>query len=135
MAKCRKRYESGFKARVALEALKERDTIAVIAKRFGVHSALIHQWKKRLVEEAGSVFDGAEQRTEEVVSQAELSEQIGRLNVALDWLKKNCQAGHLSFVAGSTRTGRGSASHASASCSDCRGAHTTTRRPRRLKRT
>ena len=71
MAKRRKRYESGFKARVALEALKERDTIAVIAKRFGVHSALIHQWKKRLVEEAGSVVDAAEQRTEKAVSQAE----------------------------------------------------------------
>ena len=93
MAKRRKRYEPGFKARVALEALKERDTIAVIAKRFGVHSTLIHQWKKRLVEEAGTVFDGAEQRTEEVVSQAELYEQIGRLNVELDWLKKKIAKG------------------------------------------
>ena len=93
MAKRRKRHEAGFKARVALEALKERDTIAVIAKRFGIHATLIHQWKKRLVEEAGSVFEGAEQRTEEVVSQAELYEQIGRLNVELDWLKKKIAKG------------------------------------------
>ncbi len=93
MAKRKKRYESGFKARVALEAIRERETIAVIAKRFGVHSTLIHQWKKRLVEEAGTVFDGVERRTEEVVSQAELYEQIGRLNVELDWLKKKIAKG------------------------------------------
>jgi transposase len=93
MAKRRKRYESGFKARVALEALRERETVAGISKRFGVHSTLIHQWKKRLVEEAGTVFDGVEKRTEEIVSQAELYEQIGRLNVELDWLKKKVAKG------------------------------------------
>ena len=46
-----------------------------------------------MYEEAGTVFDGAEQRTEEVVSQAELYEQIGRLNVELDWLKKKIAKG------------------------------------------
>ncbi len=93
MAKCKKRYESGFKARVALEAIKERETLGQISKRFGIHSTLVHQWKKRLVEEAGTVFDGAERRTEEIVSQAELYEQIGRLNVELDWLKKKFAKG------------------------------------------
>jgi len=93
MAKRKKRYESGFKARVALEAVKERETIAQVAKRFGIHSTLVHQWKKRLVEEAGTVFDGVEKRTEEIVSQAELYEQIGRLNVELDWLKKKVAQG------------------------------------------
>jgi len=93
MANQRKRYESGFKARVALEALRERETIAVVSKRFRVHSTLVHQWKKRLVEEAGTIFDGVEKRTEEVVSQAELYEQIGRLNVELEWLKKKVANG------------------------------------------
>ena len=93
MAKRKKRYESRFKARVALEAVKERETIAQVAKRFGIHSTLVHQWKKRLVEEAGTVFDGVEKRTEEIVSQAELYEQIGRLNVELDWLKKKVAQG------------------------------------------
>jgi transposase len=93
MAKRRKRYESGFRARVALEALRERETIAIIAKRFGVHSTLVHQWKKRLVEEAGTIFDGVGKQTEEVVSQAELYEQIGRLNVELEWLKKKIAKG------------------------------------------
>jgi transposase len=93
MAKRRKRYESGFKARVALEALRERETIALISKRFGIHSTLIHQWKKRLIEEAGSLFEGAEKQTEDVASQAELYEQIGRLNVELDWLKKKVAKG------------------------------------------
>ena len=93
MAKRRKRHESGFKARVALEAVKERETIGELAKRFGLHPTLIHQWKRRLLEGAGGVFERGESPVEETTPQAELYEQIGRLKVELEWFKKKVATG------------------------------------------
>ena len=93
MAKRRKRHESGFKARVALEALKERETIGQLAKRFGIHVTLIHQWKRRLLDGAGGVFERGESPVEDTTPQAELYEQIGRLKVELEWFKKKVTTG------------------------------------------
>ena len=91
MARQRKVHDSGFKARVALEALKERETIGQLAKRHGVHPTQIHEWKRRLVEQSASVFDrgGSTKKTEDFET-AELYEQIGRLKMELDWIKKSC---------------------------------------------
>jgi putative transposase len=89
MAKRRKVHAASFKARVALEALKERETTSELAKRFGVHPTQIHQWKRRLVQEATEVFErgGGNDKSQDV-PEAELYEQIGRLKVELEWLKK-----------------------------------------------
>jgi putative transposase len=89
MAKQRKVRDSGFKARVALDALKERETVGQLAKRHGVHPTQIQEWKRRLLEQASSVFErnqGAK-KTEDFET-AELYEQIGRLKMELDWVKK-----------------------------------------------
>lgn len=89
MAKARKIRDSGFKARVALDALKERETVGQLAKRHGVHPTQIHEWKRRLVEEASSVFDrGTATKKTEDFETAELYEEIGRLKMELDWVKK-----------------------------------------------
>jgi putative transposase len=89
MAKRRTVRDSGFKARVALEALKERETVGQLAKRHGVHPTQIHEWKRRLVEEAPAVFDrGSVAKKTEDFDSAELYEQIGRLKMELDWVKK-----------------------------------------------
>lgn len=94
MARQRKLHDAGFKARVSLEAVKERDTVSVLAKRYSVHPTQVHQWKRRLVDGAASIFETAssEQRREETASPAELYEQIGRLKVELEWLKKKAAA-------------------------------------------
>ena len=47
MKNSRKRYEAGFKAQVALAAMQERETLAQLARKFGVHPVLISQWKRR----------------------------------------------------------------------------------------
>jgi transposase-like protein len=89
MPRRRKIHEPSLKARVALEALKERETVAQIAKRFEVHPTQVHQWKSKLVDEAAELFerDRSAPRAE-AFEPTELYEQIGRLKMELEWLKK-----------------------------------------------
>lgn len=81
--------EAPFKARVALEAVKERETVGELAKRFQVHPTQIHDWKRRLLEQAAGIFERDNStKPVEAVNPAELYEQIGRLKVELEFLKK-----------------------------------------------
>jgi transposase len=91
MARKRNRHTAAFKAQVALAALKADRTVNELAAQHGVHPTLIHAWKKQLLSGAESVFvNGA--RVESVADaeaqKAELFEQIGRLKMELEWLKK-----------------------------------------------
>ena len=91
MAGTRKRYTAAFKARVALEAARQTRTLAELSKAFQVHPVQISQWKKQLLDGAESLFrDGRHREHEEGQAlQAELYERIGRLNMEVEWLKKN----------------------------------------------
>ena len=87
----RRQHGREFKARVALAALKEQQTIRELAKHFEVHPAQIQEWKRRLLEGAQELFQtpqekGRRERNEPEA--AELYEQIGRLKMELEWLKK-----------------------------------------------
>jgi len=90
MARKRKQYLPAFKAQVALAALKEDRTVNELASKFDVHPTLIHGWKKQLLAGAESLFaNGAKAATTDAdAPQAELYEQIGRLKMELEWLKK-----------------------------------------------
>jgi transposase len=90
MARKRKSYAAGFKVQVAVAALKEDRTINELASKFDVHPTLIHGWKKQLLAGAESIFsDGAKSAAVDAEAvQAELYEQIGRLKMELEWLKK-----------------------------------------------
>ena len=86
----RKRYSAQFKFKVALEAAKGLKTINDLASQYGVHPNQISQWKRQLLEEGVAVFNsrGAKRQKEQEAVQAELYEQIGRLKMELEWLKK-----------------------------------------------
>ena len=90
MAAKRKQHTPAFKAQVALAALKADRTVNELASQFGVHPTLIHTWKKQLLAGAHQAFgDGAKAATADAEAQkAELFEQIGRLKMELEWLKK-----------------------------------------------
>ena len=94
MVRKRKVHSCGFKAKVALAALKELETASQLAGRFGVHPSQIHQWKRQLQDGAESLFGevGRPRKASEEVSQAELFEQIGRLKMELEWVKKKVGA-------------------------------------------
>jgi putative transposase len=91
MARKRTKHPAGFKAQVALAALKEDRTVNELASKFDVHPTLIHGWKKQLRAGAESIFaTGAKTlSTDTEAREAELYEQIGRLKMELEWLKKN----------------------------------------------
>jgi transposase-like protein len=87
----RKRHSAAFKAKVALEAVKQTRTVAELAKVFEVHPVQISQWKKQLLDGAESLFGDGRRREQEdgQALQAELYERIGRLNMEVEWLKKS----------------------------------------------
>ena len=91
MARKRQRHSAVFKAKVALAAVQERKTVQELASQFGVHPTMIHGWKKRLVEGAAEVFETRSEskaRGDGNGQEGELYEQIGRLKMELEWLKK-----------------------------------------------
>jgi transposase len=90
MAGKRKQHTAAFKAQVALAALKGDRTVNELASQYGVHPTLIHGWKKQLLAGAEQVFtNGARAATADADAlQGELYEQIGRLKMELEWLKK-----------------------------------------------
>jgi transposase len=89
----RKKFEAGYKAKVALEAFKGEKTLAQISSDYGVHVNLISRWKQELMQGAAGVFgnkngkqdNGQEEKIDK------LYKSIGELKVENDWLKKKLQ--------------------------------------------
>ena len=90
MTKKRKKYSQQFKFKVALEAAKELKTINEIAGAYDVHPTQVKSWKKQLLAEGPTVFgqNVAQQLQEQEARETELYDQIGRLKMELEWLKK-----------------------------------------------
>jgi putative transposase len=100
MARKKKTARSAeFKAKIALAAIQEQKTVQQLATLFDVHPTQIHQWKKQLLLGATSLFqsgDPIQDTSAQQAREAELFEQIGRLNMELDWLKKKSCRSRLS---------------------------------------
>jgi transposase len=89
MGKKRNKYSAEFKAKVALAALKNEETISELASRFGVHPTMINNWKRTLLEGAADIFDKGQKSRKQTEAQIdELYRQIGRLQVERDFLSK-----------------------------------------------
>jgi putative transposase len=86
----RRNHSAAFKAKVALEAVKEDKTIAELASQYEVHPSQIAKWKKQLLESLPEIFSSRQQNEHEdqEALMAQLYQQIGQLKVELDWLKK-----------------------------------------------
>ena len=89
MSKKRNRYTPELKAKVALAALKNEETISELAARFGVHPTMINSWKRVLLDGAAEVFDKGHHSHKHNESQVDdLYRQIGRLKGENDFLSK-----------------------------------------------
>ena len=88
--KIRRIHAPAFKARVALEAIKEQRTIAELSSTYGIHSTQITKWKRKAVEILTHGFSDQQKKHEQDDRELiqELYQQIGRLKVEVDFLKK-----------------------------------------------
>ena len=88
MKRSRRKFTSAFKARVAIEALKERESLAELSKRYELHPTMISKWKQEFLEKSSDVFD---KRSEEEsgIDPEKLNAKIGQLEMENDFLKKS----------------------------------------------
>lgn len=90
----RKKFEAGFKARVALEAVKAEKTLAQLSSEYGVNATRISKWKVELVKGAAGLFgrkNGKQDTAGDEEKIENLYKNIGELKVENDWLKKKLQ--------------------------------------------
>jgi transposase len=96
MSEKRKKYSSTEKAKIALDAIKSELTLAQITSKYGVHSTQVNTWKKQALAYLPDAF--SDKNKQEVTTYetqlGELYEQIGRLKVENDFLKKKCEVFH-----------------------------------------
>jgi len=90
MKRTRRKFSSQFKAKVAIEALKERESLADLSQRFDVHPNQISKWKQEFLEKSSQVFDSESKSEEEGKPETEkLYAKIGELQLENDFLKKS----------------------------------------------
>jgi transposase-like protein len=89
----RKSYSGNFKAKVAVEVIREQDTLAEISSKFEVHRALLTRWKKEALEGLPELFSKKTRKNDNNDKQLidNLYKQIGQLKVENDWLKKKVE--------------------------------------------
>jgi transposase-like protein len=89
MGKKRKKHSAMFKAKVALAAIQNEETIAQLASRFGVHPTMVSNWKRQLIDNAPDLFDKSQKSRKQAEAQTnELFRQIGQLKVENDFLSR-----------------------------------------------
>jgi transposase-like protein len=89
MKRTRRKFTGAFKAKVAIEALKERESLAELSKHYEVHPNIITKWKKEFLENSAYVFDQQSKETEKEIDIEKLYAKIGQLEIENDYLKKN----------------------------------------------
>jgi transposase-like protein len=88
--KKRRNFSAEIKARIAVEAIKGQRTIQEIGAHYGVHPNQVTKWKRQALELMPQLFSDHRLKGDETdeALKAELYQQIGKLQVQLDWLKK-----------------------------------------------
>jgi transposase len=88
----RRKFSAEFKAKVAIEAIKERNSIEELARKYELHPNQISLWKKEFLSKAAVVFTSDDKNSADKNQQEALLDklysQIGQQKVEIDWLKK-----------------------------------------------
>ena len=86
--KQRKNHTAGFKTKVVLEALQERETIQEIGKKYEIHPNQISTWKTQFLSKASNVFEKGITKNDDEKEKADLFKKVGQLQMEVDFLKK-----------------------------------------------
>jgi transposase-like protein len=89
MTSKRRKFSGAFKAKVSIEAIRERETLAQLAKRYEVHPNMISKWKQEFIDGAAGVFDKKSTKTDAPVDIEKLYAKIGELEMDREFLKKS----------------------------------------------
>ncbi len=91
----RRKFAAAFKAKVAIEALRERETMAELSKHYEVHPNMISKWKQEFLERSSEIFETRAPEENFEAEKEKLYAKIGQLEVERDWLKKISRRGGL----------------------------------------
>ena len=86
--KKRKSYASGFKTKVVLEVLQERETVQEIGRKYDLHPSQISSWKSQFLSNVSTVFEKGASKTEDDKEKDALFKKVGQLQIENDFLKK-----------------------------------------------
>jgi len=93
------KFESSFKTKVVLDALKERETLSELAKKYGVAPKQITNWKKEFLEKSEMVFNSEEKENKELKAlkseRDKLLKKVGQLTIEVDFFAEACEAAGL----------------------------------------
>ena len=85
----RQKHSGAFKAKVAIEALQERETLVELSKKYGIHPNQITRWKKEFLERAPQLFEKTQPSENNEKEMEKMFAKIGQLEMERDYLKKN----------------------------------------------
>jgi transposase len=85
----RQKHSGAFKAKVAIEALQERETLSELSKKYGIHPNQITRWKKEFLERAPQLFEKTQPAENQEKDIEKMFAKIGQLEMERDYLKKN----------------------------------------------
>lgn len=92
MKKEKKRYSAEFKAQIALEAIKGRESVTELAKKYGLHSSLVHAWKRMVLRSAPAIMEHGGKVAHETETDLKTKErEVSRLTLENEWLQKVLQ--------------------------------------------
>ena len=89
--KKRKKYSPHFKAKVAWEALEEKETITALSSKYGVHRTLIQRWKAQSIRRIHEVFASEEKQKDQDKLIKKLEKKVAQLQAEYDWLSKKLE--------------------------------------------
>ena len=89
MKQSRRKFTGKFKAQVALEAVKDKETLAELSTRFEVHANMISKWKQEFIDKSSLVFESKSPQQKDDALLEKLYAKIGQLEMERDFLKKS----------------------------------------------
>ena len=91
MGNIKRKHSTSFRIKVALDMIRQKETVAIICSRYSIHPTQANRWKDKALEIMAAGFNNKsiakQKQKNELID--ELYKQIGQLKVELDWLKKN----------------------------------------------